>query len=475
MGTVLDQVQKLFSRGFLISSFIPCCLFIIVIRFLWFGYSQLRETVEGVSKDGLAAGSFDVLAALVAIYLLSYVLYGIRAFIHGLFQGDWHIALPLKRSRSLTSLLPRNYRTVKMAFLPGVLNRLERLFNLPSEIGESWETDLSRVFKDEADVKASALDVPHWVLEKGFEQTFSITRLTPDEVVSMVEKLRAAHSEFARRVEGNEAWEEKEYWEILTVAQILRANRRYMPDEQKTALNVLIEEIKTLYNGSNQVVLREAVNRMREHADREWRESYTDYVNDFPEDERWLRPTRLGNIAMVQELRPLKRYGINLSAMWPRLAYVMTPDSRARVEEANIYLDFTVIMSLLSLISCGISIYTAFDSPPRQTVTKIILPILCFVSFWLFYRLAIQATRAFGAEVQAAVDMFRLKLLDSLEIERPNNPQEEKQIWTELRYFIAQGDLPQQYVRFKKPDSKSEQKPKSEEKAKGAKSFQLWE
>jgi hypothetical protein len=61
--------------------------------------------------------------------------------------------------------------------------------------------------------------------------------------------------------------------------------------------------------------------------------------------------------------------------------------------------------------------------------------------FFVFYWLSIEATRTFGSQVQAAVDLFRLKLLDALDVERPITPTKEKQIWEEIHSFIEQADI----------------------------------
>jgi hypothetical protein len=70
--------------------------------------------------------------------------------------------------------------------------------------------------------------------------------------------------------------------------------------------------------------------------------------------------------------------------------------------------------------------------------------------WWLFYRLAMGATRAFADHIRAAVDLFRLDLLDALSIERPDTPADEQPIWRAIDAFIIQGDVPGPSVRFVK-------------------------
>ena len=48
-----------------------------------------------------------------------------------------------------------------------------------------------------------------------------------------------------------------------------------------------------------------------------------------------------------------------------------------------------------------------------------------------------------------AVDLYRLKLIELLGYKHPKDPNEEKQIWTALGFFVAQGDSLQDKVQFK--------------------------
>jgi hypothetical protein len=57
-----------------------------------------------------------------------------------------------------------------------------------------------------------------------------------------------------------------------------------------------------------------------------------------------------------------------------------------------------------------------------------------------------------AAQVWAVVDLFRLKLLDALDLERPDAPSTEKETWTELRRFIVQAE-PTTSLRFKGQES----------------------
>src|SRR5215217_2925040 len=91
--TVLDQALKLFGRGFLIAAFFPSLLFVAVIVYLGWGFEALTTMVEEWTQAGLSEAVFGTLVALVAVYLLAYMLYGVRTALHQLYQGQWPIPL----------------------------------------------------------------------------------------------------------------------------------------------------------------------------------------------------------------------------------------------------------------------------------------------------------------------------------------------------------------------------------------------
>ena len=130
---------------------------------------------------------------------------------------------------------------------------------------------------------------------------------------------------------------------------------------------------------------------MNDEADRSWKEAQAGVAHDFPGG-AVVQRTRLGNVAAVQELYSLSRYGIALSDLWPRLNEVIPKDTRERVEEANIYRDFTVIMSMLSIVGACLAVVAAFSEPRPARYLRILGAVGLLVSAVVFYRLAVEAT-----------------------------------------------------------------------------------
>jgi hypothetical protein len=255
-------------------------------------------------------------------------------------------------------------------------------------------------------------------------------------------ELMESHERLIQRADAVQRLSEKEdkaYWGVLRCVCLLQAHTDQFPYVADDIAN-LARCVKGAFDRS--LALRKSVERFSNIAQREAIEAYNDRLDNYPPDESWLRPTRLGNMVSTLESYPMTRYGINLSEIWPRLLHVITDDVRQRVEDATIYLDFTVLTSFLLLVAGIAGAVEAFLGPPRQSGLHVLVTTSFFLGCWLLYRLAIQATRSLSLQMQAAVDLFRLDLLTAMHIWFPNDPFEEKDVWIEVKRFIAQGELP---------------------------------
>lgn len=416
ISSVLDQVQRLFGRGFLIAALVPCLLFVAAVQTIWTGFSGLHALLTQWAEGDLKAAGADLILAAGGVYLLAYTLYGVRPALHRAYQGRW----------------------------PAPFRRFSR-----SGLFEAGARRRSRRHLDEL---TSVLDVPMWAEKQHFGAAYSERGLTPRRMRRLLRQAERRHRKLVVRLAVGKPLDEHAYFGVLVNSHLLAANRRSASPDAGKRIDLLLQQLSASY--SEHGAMRTAVRQLRVQADRDRIAAYQDFVSTFPVDDRLVRPTRLGNVMSVAEGWTLSRYGITLDDLWPRLLHVTPAESANRVDEANTYLDFTVMMSLLSLATAGVSALAAAYGPPRTTLAAWLAPLLALAGFWIFYRLAIQAARRFVLQVQAVVDLFRLHLLDALNIERPGTPQEEQPIWTELRRFVVQGEVPVQHIRFTQPAEK---------------------
>src|SRR5580700_8089566 len=88
IGTTFDQIQKLFGRGFMLAALVPGFLAAIAAAYLLWGFDALQNTLQAWIKQDWKGTIIQGLLALVAVYLLAYILYGLRAAILELYQGQ---------------------------------------------------------------------------------------------------------------------------------------------------------------------------------------------------------------------------------------------------------------------------------------------------------------------------------------------------------------------------------------------------
>lgn len=239
-----------------------------------------------------------------------------------------------------------------------------------------------------------------------------------------------------------------QYRDLVHKMRVLEVDQDKFPEDFQTRIRELGEQIKDRYQDDTRV--RQAINGLESDKFRDAVDAFVKLKENFPSDERWVAPTRLGNVMGALESHTLERYGITLSTIWSRLIYVLPDSAHSSVEEAKIYLDFTIIMSFVSLLVTMIAVFGSFHDSSRGLLSRIIPPCVCLFSWWLFYLLAIQAARAYGTQLHAVVDLYRLKLLDALEFERPEKPgEEEEAIWKEIASFLVQAKPLQEPVHFK--------------------------
>jgi hypothetical protein len=199
---------------------------------------------------------------------------------------------------------------------------------------------------------------------------------------------------------------------------------------------------------------------------RQYIELKDNYHELFPPKARNLLPTRLGNVYRAFEDYPFKRYGMEGLFFWERLTKVIPDGYAGRIEELNNSIAFLLNTSLASIVVAGeillkdfteVDIYLinmtlkigpiSLDIPislfhREFPSTKILLSLLCLGLGYFFYHAAVSTARIFGRYVRTCYDLFRLDLLDELNVERPKilGGQEEKALWRSVHEFLVLGE-----------------------------------
>lgn len=155
-------------------------------------------------------------------------------------------------------------------------------------------------------------------------------------------------------------------------------------------------------------------------------------ADDYPDDERWLRPTAFGNAIRAFEVYPRIMYGLGAIPGWERLQAVIPEDYRKLVSAAKAPVDFWVNIWLLSIVVIGEYIVCAVKVHHLPAVW---LPLLSLGCCLLASSRAKSAAIGWGAAVKASFDVFLPELRKKLGFVAPATLQEERQFWQ--RYTSA--------------------------------------
>jgi predicted 3-demethylubiquinone-9 3-methyltransferase (glyoxalase superfamily) len=152
-----------------------------------------------------------------------------------------------------------------------------------------------------------------------------------------------------------------------------------------------------------------------------------------------LMPTRLGNILRAAEQRPREKYGLDAIICWSRL-WLLLPDAvKKDIQEARADLNTAARVWLWSLLFC-LWIFGSVPLPPTWPGTLWSLwPLLGLFSAWFAYGWAIAAATTYGELIEAAFDLYRHLLYQSIRWNLPADPVAERQDGLKLTEYLWRG------------------------------------
>jgi hypothetical protein len=138
---------------------------------------------------------------------------------------------------------------------------------------------------------------------------------------------------------------------------------------------------------------------------------------------RPLLPTSLGNRLRAFEEKAGKQYGIDAIYLWPRLYYIIPEEALSYINGHRNQLDTACRLCLTFALSSGCSALLVLRFPIWW-----FLPVALAIASALSYRGALAAVSNYSVAVTAAIDVYRLRLLQEMHIEMPRDTDEERVI-----------------------------------------------
>ncbi|HYQ67717.1 hypothetical protein [Actinophytocola sp.] len=139
-------------------------------------------------------------------------------------------------------------------------------------------------------------------------------------------------------------------------------------------------------------------------------------------------PTRVGNILRTAESLPFDKYGLDAVVVWPRLWLLLPDTARAELSAARQAMTGAVGAGLWGLSFVGFGVFALWAVPVGLAVFGLAL------WGWLPGR-----ARAFGDLLEAAFDLYRVRLYEQLRWPLPANPAEEREIGLAVTRYLWRG------------------------------------
>jgi len=131
---------------------------------------------------------------------------------------------------------------------------------------------------------------------------------------------------------------------------------------------------------------------------------------NYPVNETWRMPTRLGNLIRMAEEFPANHYGLEINITWPRLWLVLPEAVQKEVARSRQNVDRSVQIFTWAVLF----VFWGFLSPWAMIIA-LILAIA-------FYRSILQTAGAYGEILKSSYDLFRFKLYDAAYWPKPESP-----------------------------------------------------
>lgn len=416
-GELYAKALELFGRGFLLSSFVPC---LIVVSGVWLSADRagfLKAISEWAAKEMNAKAS-SALLLLLGVYLLAYVLYGVRDAVTDLLRtGRLWLFSPVRAWR-------------RRRFLQARLDRQERF---DGSLGVPQAAVWARAgFGDPS---------PEYVvLQKGLtiEQLAERAGERLDRLERWMRRGRLGKTLGVRQGE--------------TLARLLWKLQQLAVRKQELA-SPLVRRLQDLAkDGAGGSFLPEWCGAIQRRSFADVVDAYQPVFAEPPEKD--IQPTALGNVLAWGAAYPTKRYGIQAPFLHPRLAKVIDKEYQEKLDDAKTFFDFAVLTTVLAGVAAVLlaawflrpvwslwPVGRPWALPPWDAIrTAIVLAWLA--ASHAFYRIAVTSARTYAVALNSTVDLHRLKLLEALGVAPPATVEEESAIWRQLEASFLDGTMP---------------------------------
>jgi hypothetical protein len=143
----------------------------------------------------------------------------------------------------------------------------------------------------------------------------------------------------------------------------------------------------------------------------------------FPPDLDRVLPTALGNRLRAFEDKAGAGYELDAITWWPRLYHTLSDQTRATVDQYRNQLDVAARLTIAFAVG-AVALAVLLAPYPLWWL----LPALTGALSWLAYRSALGAAETYGIAVTAAIDVYRLHMLQEMRVQLPRDTVAERKL-----------------------------------------------
>ena len=145
-------------------------------------------------------------------------------------------------------------------------------------------------------------------------------------------------------------------------------------------------------------------------------------LTDYPEDQRDVMPTRLGNVLRRYEAGAGRQYKLPLIGVAPHLAFVAPPGQISAMENQRTDMDLAVRLCWLSMLAalCTVALFW-------RTGWWMIVALIPYSAAYLFYRGSMIMAAEYGTAMATMLDLNRFRLYESMHLKPVRNTSEERE------------------------------------------------
>ena len=158
-------------------------------------------------------------------------------------------------------------------------------------------------------------------------------------------------------------------------------------------------------------------------------------ADQFPTSERWLMPTRFGNVIRSFETYSGQMYGLEAIQGWNKLVGVIPAEFMSQINSAKASVDFWVNLGVLGFLFYveSATLIVALHSPK----STYFFPIIGLIIAWIAAYRATSVAIGWGELVKSAFDLYRIDLANKLGFIIPTDKDEARAAWNHYSQAIV--------------------------------------